>query len=109
MDINRINLSPSERAEHMQNCKCFICVKVASLVQTHSFLPASWAGDTHEETDVLPIGDQEEMDRRLLNCRTDSLRNDASTYDEVLCQAMTFLRNEGRRVDRIASDDQGQT
>ena len=28
--------------------------------QTYSFLPASWAGDTHEETDVLSIGDREE-------------------------------------------------
>ena len=34
-------------------------VKDASLIQTYSFLPASWAGDTHEETDVLPIGDRE--------------------------------------------------
>ena len=30
------------------------------LVPTHSFLPASWAGDTHEETDFLPISDREE-------------------------------------------------
>ena len=35
-------------------------VKDASLTQTYSFLPASWAGDTHEETDVLPISDREE-------------------------------------------------
>ena len=39
-------------------------VKDASLTQTYSFLPASWAGDTHEETDFLPIGDQEEKERR---------------------------------------------
>ena len=39
----------------------------------YSFLPASWAGDTHEETDVLPIGDQEEKGKGLLNRRTDSL------------------------------------
>ena len=32
-------------------------VKDASWSQTYSYLPASWAGDTHEETDVLPIGD----------------------------------------------------
>ena len=31
-------------------------VRNASLTQTYSFLPASWAGDTHEETDALPIG-----------------------------------------------------
>ena len=32
-------------------------VKDASLTRMYSFLPASWAGDTHEETDFLPIGD----------------------------------------------------
>ena len=32
-------------------------VKDARPTQTYSFLPASWAGDTHEETDFLPIGD----------------------------------------------------
>ena len=36
-------------------------VRNASLTQTFSFLPASWVGDTHEETDVLPISDREEM------------------------------------------------
>ena len=35
-------------------------VKDASLTRTYSFLPASWVGDTHKETDFLPIGDQEE-------------------------------------------------
>ena len=45
-------------------------VKDASLTLTYSFLPASWAGDAHEETDFLPIGDREE---ESLNCRTDSL------------------------------------
>ena len=38
-------------------------VKDASLSQTYSFLPASWAGDTHEETDFLPIGDREVEER----------------------------------------------
>ena len=38
-------------------------VKDASLSQTHSFLPASWVGDTHEETDFLPIGDREAKER----------------------------------------------
>ena len=37
-----------------------IVVRDASLTQTYSFLPASWAGNTHEEIDVLPIGDREE-------------------------------------------------
>ena len=31
-------------------------VKDASLTWTYSFLPAFWTGDTHEETDFLPIG-----------------------------------------------------
>ena len=35
-------------------------VRDASPTQTYSFLPASWAGNTHEEIDVLPIGDREE-------------------------------------------------
>ena len=40
-----------------------LCVKDARLTQTYSFLPAFWAGDTHEETDFLPIGDQEEKEK----------------------------------------------
>ena len=32
-----------------------ILVKDARLTLTYSFLLVSWAGDTHEETDVLPI------------------------------------------------------
>ena len=48
-------------------------VKDASLTRTYSFLPASWVGDTHEETDFLPIGDQEDKEERCLNRRTDSL------------------------------------
>ena len=38
-------------------------VKDARLTQTCSFLPASWAGDTHEETNFLPIGDREEKEK----------------------------------------------
>ena len=34
-----------------------IGVKDASLARMYSFLPASWVGDAHEETDFLPIGD----------------------------------------------------
>ena len=48
-------------------------VKDASLTQTYSFLPASWAGNTHKETDFLPIGDREAKERQLLVRRTDSL------------------------------------
>ena len=47
-------------------------VKDASPTQTYVYLPASWAGDTHKETDILPIGDREEKGERFLNCRTDS-------------------------------------
>ena len=36
-------------------------VRDASPTQMYSFLPASWVGDTHEETDILPISDQEEI------------------------------------------------
>ena len=48
-------------------------VKDARLTQTYSFLPASWTGDTHEETDFLPIGDREGKSIVLLDRRTDSL------------------------------------
>ena len=44
-----------------------------SSTQTYSYLPASWAGDTHEETNILPIGNQEEKGERFLNRCTDSL------------------------------------
>ena len=37
-------------------------VRDTSLTRTYSFLPASWAGDTHEETDFLPIGNREEKE-----------------------------------------------
>ena len=47
-------------------------VKDARPTQTYSFLPASWMGDTHEETDFLPIGDREEKGMRLLDRRTDN-------------------------------------
>ena len=38
-------------------------VKDARPTQMYSFLPASWAGDTHEETNFLPIGDREEKEK----------------------------------------------
>ena len=37
-------------------------VRNARPTQTYSFLPASWTGDTHEETDFLPIGNREEKE-----------------------------------------------
>ena len=48
-------------------------VKDARPTQTYSFLPAFWVGNTHEETDVLPIGNREEKEEQCLNRRTDSL------------------------------------
>ena len=48
-------------------------VRNARSTQTYSFLPASWTGDTHEETDFLPIGDREDKERQLLDCCADSL------------------------------------
>ena len=54
-------------------CLFVLSVKDASLTRMYSFLPASWVGDTHEETDFLPIGDREEEEGRCLNRHTDSL------------------------------------
>ena len=68
-------------------------VKDASLTQTYSFLPAFWAGDTHKETDFLPIGDQEEKGKRFLDHCTDSSRGDASTYGEVLADRSLEARD----------------
>ena len=51
-----------------------LSVKDASSTPTYSFLPASWVGDAHGETDFLPIGDREETGGTILNRRTDSLR-----------------------------------
>ena len=48
-------------------------VRDTSLTQMYSFLPASWAGDTHEETDFLPIGNREEKEEQCLSRHTDSL------------------------------------
>ena len=48
-------------------------VRDASPTHTYSFLPASWVGDAHKETDFLPIGDREGKEERCLNRRTDSL------------------------------------
>ena len=56
-------------------------VKDARPTRTYSFLPASWTGDTHEETDFLPIGDREEKSIGLLSRHTDNLRDEASTRD----------------------------
>ena len=52
--------SVGRAAFNLAVCEDMVGVRDASLTQTYSFLLASWAGDTHEETDVLPIGDQEE-------------------------------------------------
>ena len=41
-------------------------VKDASLLRTYFFLPASWVGDTHEETDFLPIGDREAKKKTMV-------------------------------------------
>ena len=49
-----------ERAKGESRGSSVFSVKDARPTQMYSFLPASWAGDTHEETDFLPIGDREE-------------------------------------------------
>ena len=35
MGVDKINLSPSERAEHIRNCKCFICHKEGCHLSKH--------------------------------------------------------------------------
>ena len=61
------------------------------------FLPASWAGDTHEETNVLPIGDREERGKQLLNRRTDSLEARQVLVAKYFWQTEVFLRGEDER------------
>ena len=39
MDMDRINLSPSERAEHIRNQKCFICHKEGCHSSKHQGYP----------------------------------------------------------------------
>ena len=78
-------------------------VRDASLTQTYSFLPASWAGDTHKETVVLPIRNREESDRQLLNHCTDSLGIMQVLVAKYLADEDLF---EERRGDWIASNKQ---
>ena len=78
-------------------------VKDASLTRTYFFLPASWEGDTHEETDFLPISDREEKEERLLNRRTDSLETIQVLVTKYLWTKV-FPRDEERRGDWIASN-----
>ena len=39
MDVDKVNLSPSERVEHMRNCKCFICHKEGCHLSKHKGYP----------------------------------------------------------------------
>ena len=59
-------------------------VKNASPTRSYSFLPASCVGNTHEETDFLPIGNREEKEGQSLNRHTDSLEMMRVLYDKVL-------------------------
>ena len=68
-----------------------LLVKDASPIQMYSFLPASWAGDTHKETDILPIGDQEEKGKWLLNRHIDNLGTTQVLYGKVLGRQRSFL------------------
>ena len=72
-------------------------VKDASLIPMCSFLPASWTGDAHEETDFLPIGNQEEKEERLLNRLTDSSETIQVLVAKYLW--MRVFRGETRRLD----------
>ena len=80
-------------------------VKDASLIRVYVFLPASWVGDTHEETDFLPIGDREEKEGRCLNRRTDSLKAMQVLMAKYL-QTRVFPIGEERQGDWIASGKQ---
>ena len=48
-----------KKEQSVEDYFTYMCqlVRDARLTQTYSFLPASWTGNTHEETDFLPIGD----------------------------------------------------
>ena len=39
MDVDKVNLSPSERVEHMRNRKCFICRKEGCHLSKHKEYP----------------------------------------------------------------------
>ena len=39
MDVDKVNLSPSERVEHMRNRKCFICHKEGCHLSKHRGYP----------------------------------------------------------------------
>ena len=41
-------------------------VKDTRTTRMCTFLPASWVGNTHKETNVLPIGDQVEMEQMTI-------------------------------------------
>ena len=60
-------------------------------------------GDTHEETDFLPISDREEKEERLLNHRTDSLET-AQVLETKYLRMKVFPRGEERQGDWIASN-----
>ena len=67
-------------------------VKDARLTQMYSFLPASWVGDTHEETDFLPIGDQEERRGTTSKPSYWQSRDNVSTCGKVLAGEGLSLR-----------------
>ena len=67
MDIDKINLSPSERVEHIRNQKCFICHKEGCHMSKHRGYPGkrsrgrppqgdrlSWRKTTETTREVKP-------------------------------------------------------
>ena len=78
-------------------------VKDARPTQMYSFLPASWVGDAHGETNFLPIGNREEKGKQLLNHRTDSLGMMQVLVAKYL-QMRVFPRGEERQEVWIASN-----
>ena len=50
MDIDKINLSPSERVEHIRNCKYFICHKEGCHLSKHKDILGKEEKENHKGT-----------------------------------------------------------
>ena len=53
MDIDKINLSPSERVEHIRNQKCFICHKEGCHMSKHRGYPGKRSRGRPPQGDCL--------------------------------------------------------
>ena len=76
-------------------------VRDASPTQMYFFLPASWVGNTHKETDVLPIGDQEEYEQQV-SCHYRQLKTRQALIGEELDSGdFPILIGEGGKMRRL--------